>query len=165
MKKFSFPSEKKLPHFMGSMKLTGPRGMCFHRSVGLVLDIPIAKLCVGTFRGATPEELKHFPNYSDVPFIHCWVEIGKSVYAPTTIEHLGRLTPFNREEYYHLNEAKDVRYMSRATLLRLSREHGLAQHLLDFSPLKGDSKFASVILDELGVSYALTDRGGLVPGE
>jgi hypothetical protein len=130
-----------------------------------VLDIPIAKLAVGTFRGATPEELEQYPNYSPVPFIHCWVEIGNSVYAPTTVETLGRLTPFNRAEYYNLNKAKDVRYMSRATLLRLSREHGLAQHLLDFSPLKGSSKFASVILDELGVSYALNERGGLVPGE
>lgn len=163
--KFRFPPENKLPHFIGSMRLSGPRGMCFHRSVGLVLDIPQAKLCVGIFRAATPEELKQFPNYSPVPFIHCWVEIGNSVYAPTTIEQLGRLTPFVKDEYYRLNEAKDVRYMSRATLLRLSREHGLAQHLLDFTPLKGDSRFASVILDELKMGHTTNVGGGVIPGE
>jgi hypothetical protein len=139
--------------------------MCFHRTAGFVLDIPQAKLCVGIFRAATPEELKAHPNYSPVPFLHCWAEVGSVVYAPTTIEAVGKLTPFNREEYYRLNDARDIRYMSRATLLRLSREHGLANHLLDFTPLKGSSKFATIILDELGVSHVTNEKGGVIPGE
>lgn len=147
------------------MQLTGPRGMCFHRTVGFVLDEPRAKLCVGIFRGATEEELKENPHFSDVPFFHCWAEIGTTVIAPTTIEATGgRLCGFDRDEYYERNAAKDIVRMNRARLLQLSKEHGLAQHLLYFKPLVGNAKFADIILNDLGIKFTISDCGGVIPG-
>jgi hypothetical protein len=163
MTKFKFP--KRMPHLEGALRLTGPRGMCFHRTVGLVLDVPRAQLCVGIFREATEEERRKNPEFSDVPFLHCWAEIGSIVYAPTTIEATGgKLYGFNRAEYYEHNQARNIVRMKRARLLQLSKLHGLADHLLYFKPLEGNSKFASVILDDLGVKHIESSRGGVIPG-
>jgi hypothetical protein len=156
---------RKMPHLDGAMRLIGPRGMCFHRTVGLVLDVPRAQLCVGVFRAATAEELADNPHFSHTPFIHCWAEISNKIYAPTTIEATGgRLVGFNKDEYYERNGAKNIVRMSRARLLQLSKAYGLARYLLYSEPLVGDAKFSGVILDELGVDYVVTDGGGVIPG-
>lgn len=159
----------KLPHLNAAItKVAYPnpsKGMCFHRSVGFVLDVPPAKLCVGTFRGANEEELLTVANASPVPFIHCWAEIGDKVYAPTTIEAQGgRLMPFNRTEYYTKNGTRDVYRLSRQELRQLSETYGLARHLLYDEPVRGDVGFAIVILDALGVSHTTSADGGIVPG-
>jgi hypothetical protein len=166
--KFKFP--KHMPHLEGSLRLIGHKGpggggMCFHRSIGLVLDVPQARLMVGTFRAATPEECAANPLFSPVPFIHCWTMIGNKIYAPTTYEgHGHRLVPMDPEAYYERNGARDIVGMNRATVLRLSKKYGLAQHLVYFTPLKGQARFADVILDELGISHVTHKNGGVIPG-
>lgn len=157
---------KKMPHLEATMDRIGRNGACFFRSVGLVLDVPQAKLCTGTFKPATPEERAVNPDMSDEPFIHCWTEIGGKVYAPTAYESCeNHLYGFNRDDYYEGNGAKDVVCMDRARLLRLSRKYGLGKHLLYLRPLEGNLRFASIILDELGVSHTLSKEMGLIPGD
>lgn len=157
---------KKMPHLEATLDRIGKHGACFFRSVGFVLDVPQAKLCVGTFPAATAEELIDNPAYSAEPFLHCWAEVGDAVFAPTTYESCNRqLVPFQRDSYYEGNGAKDVVCMSRAQLLRLSRKYGLGKHLLYLRPLGGNLRFATVILDELGISHALSKEMGLIPGD
>lgn len=160
----------KLPHLNAALSKTAhpdPRkGLCFHRTVGFVLDVPQAHLCVGTLRGATSEEMVRTPEASPVPFLHCWAEIGGNVYAPTTIEASGgRLRPFSREAYYAGNGVHNVITMSRKQLKDLSEEFGLAEHLLYDRPVRGGKGFAVVILDALTVRHAVGETGGIVPGE
>jgi hypothetical protein len=159
---------RKLPHLNGAIGLVPiaeGKGMCFHRSVGFVLDVPPAKLAVGVLRAATDEELMVNPAASQVPFIHCWAEIGSSVYAPTTIEAQGgRLRPFKRAEYYQQNGVHNVSYMSRRTLRQLSDRYGLSDHLIYHTPVRDNAKFGAIILDALGVEHILNAGGGLLPG-
>jgi hypothetical protein len=155
-----------MPHLEASFKLIGPRGPCFFRAVALVLDVPQAKLMVGTFRAATPEEQAASPEVSPVPFIHAWTEIHGAVFAPTTYESCNaQLVPFDLVDYYQRNGTRDVVCMDRARLLRLSRKYGLDKYILYGAPLEGNLKFASVILDELGVRHRMSTDNGLLPGE
>jgi hypothetical protein len=168
MKKRQLPT--KLPHFDGALLLLPDdryieRGMCFHKTVGFVLDVPMARLCVGTFRGASPEELAIQPELSPDPFIHCWPEVGSLAFLLNRANLRDRvINRYDKQAYYRQNGTTNVVSMPRSRLLHLSRAYGLAQHLLYHAPLVGDSKFATVILDDLGVSYSISDRGGLVPG-
>lgn len=163
----------KIPTFQASLVLeplvTG-KGMCIHRSVALVLDIPRFVLCAGTFRAATPEEIIQVRREtgqepSKVPFIHVWCEMGENaVIAPTTFERWGnKLIPMRKDEYYELNGIRDVHRMNRAKLLKLSKEYGLRNHIMKQTPLKGGASFGFTILDNMGVQYTVGDDGGLVP--
>jgi hypothetical protein len=159
---------RKLPHLNAALMLTPKedqtKGMCFHRTVGFVLDVPPARLCVGTLRAATEEELREIPHASPVPFIHCWAQIGQSVYAPTTIEaQAGRLRPFKLDEYYLKNGVSDVRMLTRRTLLQLSEKYGLAHHLLYRTPVRENMAFADVILSAVEVEYVLNESEGVLP--
>jgi hypothetical protein len=172
MKKLQLP--KRLPHFEGALNLDPPEGnkaegLCFHRTVGFVLDTPMAKLCVGTFRAATPEELhfgaQHGYDLSPEDFIHCWPEVGDIAFMLAAATRRNRtINRVSRTQYYQQNGTTNVVSLSRARLKQLSRQYGLAQHLLYHAPLVGEAKFASVILDELGVNHVISNRGGLIPG-
>ncbi len=160
----------KLPHLNSALLLRGypdtSTGMCFHRTVAFVLDVPAAKLFIGTLKGATAEELLQNPRNSPVRFIHCWAQIGSQVYAPTTIEAQGgRLKPFTEIHYYQNNDVRDVKVMSRHTLIQLSKKYGLAEHLLYHQPIRNEAKFGYIILDALRVSHTLSTDGGLIPLE
>lgn len=157
---------KHMPHLNGAMGLVGPRGLCFHRAAGLVLDLPPATLAVGTLPAATSEQQQENPEFSSVDFIHAWVEVGDWVLAPTLIERdlaEGTGWQFTKAAYYHANKPRNVRHMKRARLKQLSVEFGIAQHLLRFTPLKHGAKFGDVILDELGIKFVVTRRGGVIP--
>ncbi len=157
---------KAMPHFEATLRRIGRNGPCFFRAAAFVLDVPQARLMVATFRPGTPEEIARDRNVSDEPFIHCWAEVGGSVYAPTSYENChNQLVPFNLVDYYEGNGAKDVVCMTRANLMRLSKKYGLGKHLLYLTPLEGNLKFASIILDELGVKHRLSKDNGLIPGD
>lgn len=168
MKKLTLPT--RLPHLDGAMVLRPAaqyidRGMCFHKTVGFVLDVPMAKLFVGTFRAATPEEIAEHPELSPEPFIHCWPQVGNVVFGLNYISGSFTIPRFPQAAYYQQNGATNVVSMSRARLIQLSRQYGLARHLLYHDDLVGDAKFGSVILDELGVNHVISERGGLIPGD
>lgn len=156
----------RMHHLQAAMKLGSVRGPCFFRAVAFVLDVPRAKLCIGTFRAGTPEEQLEGDHISKVPFIHAWCEVGDAVFAPSTYERChNQLVAFDRDDYYRQNDAKDVVYMSRANLKRLSATYGLGKYILYLAPLKGGLRFADVILDELGVKHRTSADGGVLPGE
>lgn len=168
MKKLQLPT--RLPHLDGALTLFPDaryieRGMCFHKTVGFVLDVPMARLYAGIFRAATEEEIAERPELSPDPFIHCWPQVGNIVFGLNYIGSSFTIPRFRQEAYYEQNGATNVVSMTRKRLLELSSSYGLAQHLLYHGPLVGEAKFGSVILDELGVSHAISDRGGLIPGE
>lgn len=166
MKKLTLPT--RLPHLDGALKMEpmeAGRGLCFHKTAGFVLDAPMAKLYVGTFRGATTQELEENPDFSPEPFIHCWPQVGKIVLGLNYIQLGGTIPRFDEQRYYEWNGASNVVSMPRKRLLELSRAYGLSEHLLYHVPLVGRAKFGSLILDELGVSHAISDRGGLIPGD
>lgn len=157
---------KKMPHLEAAFNLIGPRGPCFFRAVAFVLDVPQAKLMIGTFRAGTEEEQAACTLVSREPFIHAWCEVGEQVYSPTAYENCNRqLVPFDKADYYSQNQARDIVCMDRARLLRLSRKYGLGKYIMYLAPLEGNLKFASVILDELGVKHRMSKDNGLLPGE
>lgn len=157
---------KRLPHLDGALRLTADRGLCFHRAAGLVLDLPPATLAVGTLPAATHEQHSLDPNVSMVDFIHAWVEVQDLVLAPTLLERsreTGMPWVFPKDVYYSVNSPRDVSHMTRGRLKQLSVEYGLADHLKNFTPLKNGAKFGDVILNEMGVAFVVTGRGGVIP--
>jgi hypothetical protein len=161
-----FRLPKKMPHLDGAMNLTGPRGLCFHRAAGLVLDLPPATLAVGTFPAATSEQQQENPEFSSVDFLHAWVEVKDWVLAPTLIERAqaeGTHWIFLKRDYYAANCPRDIAHLSRGKLKKLSTEYGLGKHLIHFTPLKHGAKFGDIILDAVGIKFVVTSRGGVLP--
>lgn len=172
MKKLTLP--KHLPMFEAALRLSPPdeadaRGMCFHKTCGFVMDVAQAKLCVGTFRAATPDELEYGLtlgyDLSKEPFIHCWPEVGGVAFLLSAANFQDRrISRVLQQQYYEQNGATNVVRMSRKRLLDLSTRYGLKNHLMYGIPLVGNLKFGSLILDELQISHTISDRGGVTPG-
>lgn len=155
----------KMPHLVGAMNLEGPRGLCFHRAVGLVLDLGPPKppeLVIGRIREATEEERERIgPDASPTPFIHAWCEWHGEIFAPTLIEALGGLLPVGREEYLERNGAVELARLSRGDVKRLDRIHGYSAHLRKFTPLKGGESFGGSLLKAAGVQWRDNGLGGV----
>lgn len=156
---------KSMPHLWGAMHMIGyaGNGLCIHRAAGFVLDTPGAELCFGTFRAASPEELAVDPRGSTEPFIHAWAELEGYAYAPTTIEAMGRLVPIDRDYYYRINGARDIRRLSRKDVLRISGEIGLSAHLRHDKPTRNGASVGQTLMDAAGVRHAVTADGGIIP--
>jgi hypothetical protein len=157
---FEFPN--KLVHLRHALRLTGPRGMCFHRAVAMVMDLVDAKLCIGTFRAASPEEREANPEFSDVPFIHAWVEWRGKAFAPSAIERTGGLVAMPIDGYRDVNEARDVVEVPRAVVMKLARRYGYARHFKLQEPLKEGARFGGSLLDGVGYPHDVTEDGGVV---
>jgi hypothetical protein len=159
--------KKHYPHLWNvlmTFKRDNPTmGQCFHRGVALTLDMPLATLCIGTLREATPEEQETIKGASTEPFIHCWIEVREIVYAPTTIEAAGELVAWPKDEYYSRNGVSDVTRASRAKILRLSKEHNWSSHMLRGKPYKLAAPLGGVLLIELKIRHKLSAGGGVIP--
>lgn len=154
---------KNLPFISAAMKLRGSKGMCFHRSVALTLDLPGSSVVVGTLRAATEEERIGHPERSAVSFIHGWVEWDNKLMAPTTIESMGGLVFMRPEQYYNVNGARDIHRLSRSAMI----EHVVDRHInreLLFGIHPGVPGYlVGRLLDAVGVKYIVTPHGGVVP--
>jgi hypothetical protein len=158
---------KTLKHLSASLARKGANGAgaCFYRAAALVLDHPPAKLCIGILAGVSDEELKASPNGAQEDFIHAWAEVGDKLYAPSLLsEENSNMGPFNREEYYQGNGVRDVRRISRADLLKMSAEYGLAAHLKSDAPLIGNRRFVQILLDASEIPFVVED-GLVLPAE
>lgn len=152
----------KMPHLEGALRLSGPRGLCFHRAVGFVLDVIPATLVIGRIREANEEERRVLgEDASPTPFIHAWCEWRGLLWAPTTMERAGGLFPVPRAMYLERNGAKVLATMSRGEVMRLSREWGFSQHLRKFKPLVGGVSFGSILLERAGVPWKDNGLGGV----
>jgi hypothetical protein len=157
-----------LRHLRGAVtNLVGDNGggTCFFRAAALVLDLPNTSLWFGVLAGATEEELRASPEASSTPFIHAWVEQGETVYSPTQIEREGGLIAWPKSFYYETNGVTEAHVVDRPTLLKVSSEIGLSAHLRLARPLKKGGSLAFMLLDRVGMSYAIGRDGGLVPPE
>lgn len=158
------PLPAAMPILSGAVELTGPRNMCFHRSVAFVLDVPGSSLFVGTFRAATPEERLEHPEYSAVPFIHCWAEFQGNIYAPTTIEMMeGVLAPMNKLLYLAMNGAENIKRLPRSKVQQLADRFDIVEHLTKDWKLRHGRKFADIFLEVMDVDYELSPQKGVVP--
>jgi hypothetical protein len=156
-----FPND--LPTLRSALKLEGPRGMCFHRSVALCLDLPGSEVVIATFRAATPEEAARIPNASDVPFLHAWVEWEGKVFAPTLIESHGLIAQ-PPEGYHRVNGAKNIRRVSR----RAIRKHVADKFVLNqLTGAPGPQPYHGYLVDRLlaaaGIKHIVERDGGVLP--
>jgi hypothetical protein len=137
---------------------------CVQWSMGLALDMKRAVVTFGTLRAATPDEVASIPGASLVPFIHCWVEVGEIVYAPTTLERSGGvLVPFDRADYYDRNGVSDVRHVLREAFDDIAHRYRLTSALKHLSPRFGSSAVAGELLRAAGVQYVLDEHRALLP--
>jgi hypothetical protein len=151
-----------LRYLSAATKYSGREGnnLCVQWSVALALDVRAGLVTFGTLRAATEEEAKTIAYASREPFIHCWVEVGDTVLAPTTIKRTGGLlVPMRRDSYYELNAAKDVRHVPRKVFEDIAHRHRVASALRHLSPRFGSGKITEDLLAAAGVRYRISDCG------
>lgn len=153
----------RMKHLEGAINMIGLRGMCFHRSVAFVLDVPQAILVVATIPAATPEQRAENPEFSDVDFIHAWPQACGLVFPPSWMTPEGTMKAVSTSEYYKENNPYNFHYMKRATLKKLSKEYGFTRHFSHFTPLKDNASFGGIILNTLGIPYEVSEDGGVIP--
>jgi hypothetical protein len=145
----------------------GTSNACVQWSLALALDVRHALMTFGTLRAATPEEAAVIgPAASRVPFIHCWVEVGDTVYAPTTIERTGgMLVPMSRHAYYDVNKIRDVCHVPRIAFDDIVRRYRVRAALKHLSPRFGNGDITGELLAAAGVRYTLGANRALLPTE
>jgi hypothetical protein len=157
----------QLPHLSAALAFRGRggSGSCTLRSYALALDLRLAVITFGTFRAATDDEAAQIgPRASREPFIHCWVEVGDKVLAPTTIERTGGvLVPMGRESYYDVNGARDIRPVPRDAFEAIARRYRLSAALRHGSARAGSGDIAGALLEAAGVRYRLGEHRALLP--
>lgn len=151
---------EELRHLYAALDFTGRggSGSCVQRSVALALDLQgRGVVTFGTLRAATDEEIERIgPNASRVPFIHCWVEVGETLLAPSTLERTdGYLVPMARAAYYELNAVRDVGRVPRAAFETIARRFRVRAALRHGSARFGDGAITSALLDAAGVRYVV----------
>jgi hypothetical protein len=142
------------------LHLAAPRGLCFHYSAALCLDLPGSDVCIGTLRGATLDEIAANPEMSPVRFYHAWVEIGNVLVAPTLVDKMGDLVPINRASYYTANGVQDVKRLSRRQLVALG---DVSQHVRTGRPLACGNSLGHLMLIAAGHRYKISEQGGVIP--
>jgi hypothetical protein len=133
------------------------KGLCFHWSAALCLDLEDSELVIGTLRAATDAEREANPDWSPEPFTHCWVEYHGMLLAPTTIPTVGRLVPFDPAEYYAKNGVSLVKRLNRERLMGLNYVRQRDGRLF-FAPHLG-----GLLCDAAGYAYRASDRGTVLP--
>jgi hypothetical protein len=145
----------------------GGNNLCVQWSVALALDVRQGILTFGTLRAATDEEAEVIENASREPFIHCWVEVGETVLAPTTAKRTGGvLVPFRKDSYYEMNRARDVKHVPRRVFDDIVRKHGVYAALRHNLPRFGSGKITEDLLAAAGVRYRVSgENRSLLPLE
>jgi hypothetical protein len=148
-----------------ALRGTGESGQaCIQWAAALALDLRQGLLTFGTTRAATPEELVSIPGASPVPFIHAWVEIGQTLYAPTTLARTDWwLVPFDRDDYYTRNGVTDVHRLARARFEAIVKRWGLAAALKHGAARAGSGQLADALLQAAGVRYVVGEGRGVLP--
>lgn len=156
----------EIVHLQGAMVLGSSQqagGTCFYRSAALVLDLDFSELCIGTLPGVTEEAFMADRKKSPTHFIHCWVECCDSLFSPVSIEKDGyRLVSQDRNEYYELNEVRDVRRLLRWEVETLAHDNRWSYHFCTGQPFEDDA-LVRTLLAAVQIPYKITSRGGIVP--
>jgi hypothetical protein len=157
---------KHLGASLGYKSRSGKGGMCFLRATALVLDMPGAELCIGTFDGVKNlQEALAFPGATNGDLIHAWVENKGMVFAPSMISDTNKaFGPLDRALYYGENNARDVCRMTRAEVLKLSGQLGFSSYIRKGTALKNGGTVSVAVLIASGVKYVENADGTITPG-
>lgn len=150
-----------LPTLSAAMALSGPRGMCFHRSMALCLDLEGSFLVIGTLRAATKKELLENPERSKVRFYHAWVEYEGLLLSPTTIEEAKGLPLIRPKDYYEVNKVHNPRYLPHSMVKDIADPPILAHLKLGHRLSTG--YLVNRLFQVAGLEYRLSEQGGVIP--
>jgi hypothetical protein len=131
--------------------------------VALILDADDGELCIGVLDGARTPEERADPTNSPTPFIHCWVEYGGKLFAPTTIEAVGGLYAFHPITYYQANGVRDIHRIPLERIKALATQHGWREYFTTGKNAPGYTPLGTIVLDECGIPWQISDRGGVIP--
>lgn len=121
---------------------TEGKGLCFHWSAALALDVPDMELCIGILH----EQL-----------IHAWCEYKDHVYAPTLIDKMGgQLLPIPTAFYYTENKVREVKRLSHAQVTAI---RGVHRHLTTGKPLGPDRALGDELMTLAGIQWRSTPAG------
>lgn len=123
---------------------TPGKGLCFHWSAALALDVPDVDLCIGILH----EQL-----------IHAWCELGANVYAPSLIPRMGGLHAIPKAVYYIENKVREVKRLSHAQVNAIP---GIHRHLTTGKPLSNGRAVGDELMKLAGVRYKSTAAGTAV---
>jgi hypothetical protein len=126
---------------------TPGKGLCFHWSAALVLDVdlPDVDLCIGILH----EQL-----------IHAWVEYGGNVYAPTLIPRMGdKLVPIPKDFYYAENLVREVK---RLTHEQIEGIPNIKHHLTTGEALGPGRALGDELMAMAGIRWKTTPAGTAV---
>ena len=128
------------------------RGNCVQQSVAMVMDVPTAKLKIGTV----------FDGHS---YLHAWVEDRGIFYDPSRFEEDGHLNAFEPGRYIESQCISDIHTASRKWVLDFARRGSLSRWMLrdDDTHHTLGGIMGEVILQELGVPFSVDEEGFLLP--
>ncbi|HEX7884270.1 MAG TPA: hypothetical protein VF499_16205 [Afipia sp.] len=149
--------QKNLSNSLRSLKGLPGQGLCFHRSVALLMDQPTAKLVIGTIREASKEELKENPLGATEPFLHCWTEIGDQAYVATLIEANGGLFGIPAHVYREANGATNVEVFPRKPVMDFAKANSLSDYFRVGGDHPARPDFVPRLFDAIG--FDPTDKG------
>jgi len=132
-----------LERAMDVLQPTTPgKGLCFHWSAALTLDVADVELCIGILH----EQL-----------IHAWCEYGGNVYAPTLIRSMGdKLIPIPRDFYYAENKVREVKRLTHAQVNGIP---GIHRHLTTGKPLGPGRALGDELMNMAGIKWRTTPAG------
>lgn len=128
------------------------RGNCFQRSVAMVMDVPTAKLKIGTVT-------------SDHRYLHAWVGDRGVFYDPSRFEEDGRLNPFDPGHYIVSESVSDIHTVDRKWVLDFARRGSLSRWMLGdpdtYHTLGGI--MGEVLLKQRGIPFRVDNKRCLFP--
>lgn len=146
-----------LPHLRAVLKRFAPhgRGNCMQQSVAMVMDLPTAKLVVGTA----------FDDPDGEGYMHAWVQDRGRFFDPSLYVEEGTLRPHRVHAYLDERKACEVRLVSRRVVMDFARAGRLSRWMRhDRYPdhaLPG--VMGEVLLDRLAIPYSLGPQRQLWP--
>lgn len=148
------PDLRKLRHLKATIENFTPsgRGNCVQQSVAMVMDVPTAKLVIGTL-------------FSDHSYLHAWVQDRGVFYDPSCFVRDGGLIPYEKEPYIARARASDLHIVNRKWVLDFAKRGALSPWMLrkDNTYHTLGNIMGHVLLDELGVPYRVDQQGYLLP--
>lgn len=143
-----------LRHLKATLTIFNLTGNCFQQSVAMVMDVPTAKLKIGTVK-------------TDHRLLHAWVEDRGIFYDPSRFAKDGGLKPLNAATFIEGGSISDIHTVSRKWVLDFAKRGSLSRWMLteDDTYHTLGKIMGHALLDELGIPYVVDDEGFLLPTE
>lgn len=144
----------RLRHLHATLTNFNLLGNCFQQAVAMVMDVPTAKLKIGTAK-------------TEHEFLHAWVEDRGVFYDPSRFAKDGDLAPFDPACFIENWSIRDIHTVSRKWVLDFAKRGSLSKWILteDETYHTLGKIMGHALLDEIGISYRVDDEGFLFPSE